>query len=216
MTPNKEDYLKCIHDLSENGRKMTNKEISEKMGVSAPAVSEMLKKMIVEGFIAKDKQLGYALTAAGQLLVSVIYRKHRLLEVFLTNHLAYSPNDIHEEAEILEHTVSDLFIDRLEKLLDFPKFCPHGGTIPQSGQLLEEQYRLRLDQLSEKGTYRLVRYQDNFQLLNYLERYHLELDTIFDFHHYDPFAKTYQITLKDGQEIQMTDIVAHQLFVEPV
>ncbi|WP_019779323.1 metal-dependent transcriptional regulator, partial [Streptococcus sobrinus] len=87
MTPNREDYLKCIYELSQGQRKMTNKEIAQEMRVSAPAVSEMIKKMISEGLITKDKVLGYDLTQKGLLLVSDLYRKHRLIESFLVRDL---------------------------------------------------------------------------------------------------------------------------------
>lgn len=87
--------------------------------------------MIAEGLIVKDKEVGYYLTRKGLLLVSQLYRKHRLIEVFLANHLHYNADEIHQEAEVLEHTVSTIFIDRLEEKLNYPEFCPHGGIIPK-------------------------------------------------------------------------------------
>lgn len=82
MTPNKEDYLKIIYELSERDEKISNKKIAEKMSVSAPAVSEMVKKLLLEDLVLKDKQAGYLLTKKGQILASSLYRKHRLIEVF--------------------------------------------------------------------------------------------------------------------------------------
>ena len=133
MTPNKEDYLKCIYEISTLEEKITNKEIAARMHVSPPAVTEMLKKLSSEGFISKENQKGYLLTELGLQQVSDLYRKHRLIEVFLIKNLGYTPEEIHEEAEVLEHTVSDHFIEQLEKLLDYPLYCPHGGTIPKKG-----------------------------------------------------------------------------------
>ncbi|MBM9832498.1 metal-dependent transcriptional regulator, partial [Enterococcus faecalis] len=117
MTPNKEDYLKCIYELSLSDAKMSNKQIAEAMRVSAPAVTEMMKKLLAENLVAKDKVKGYLLTESGQYLVASLYRKHRLIEVFLVNQLGYNVEQVHGEAEVLEHTVSTLFIERLEKLL---------------------------------------------------------------------------------------------------
>ena len=113
MTPNKEDYLKIIYELGEHGEKISNKRIAAKMSVSAPAVSEMVKKLLQAGLILKDKQTGYLLTKEGMALTSALYRKHRSIEVFLMNHLGYTADEIHEEAEVLEHTVSDIFIMRI-------------------------------------------------------------------------------------------------------
>ena len=87
MTPNKEDYLKCIYEIGTEVDKISNKEIASRMQVSPPAVSEMIKRMISEGLLVKDKTHGYLLTDLGSQLVSDLYRKHRLIEVFLLENL---------------------------------------------------------------------------------------------------------------------------------
>ena len=84
MTPNKEDYLKCIYEIGTEMQKITNKEIATRMQVSPPAVTEMIKRMKNENLILKDKENGYLLTDIGLELVSELYRKHRLIEVFLS------------------------------------------------------------------------------------------------------------------------------------
>ena len=118
MTPNKEDYLKCIYEIGIDLHKITNKEIAARMQVSPPAVNwKWLNGWKSENLILKDKECGYLLTDLGLKLVSELYRKHRLIEVFLVHHLDYTSDQIHEEAEVLEHTVSDLFVERLDKLL---------------------------------------------------------------------------------------------------
>ena len=98
------------------------------MQVSPPAVTEMIKKLISEDLIIKDKAKA-TLTETGTINVAELYRKHRLIEVFLVDHLQYTCDQIHQEAEILEHTVSDHFIDALDRLLNYPQTCPHGGQI---------------------------------------------------------------------------------------
>ena len=107
MTPNKEDYLKCIYEIGTEEGKISNKEIANRMQVSPPAVTEMIKKLISEDLIIKDQVKGYLLTKTGKINVAELYRKHRLIEVFLVDHLQYTCDLIHQEAEILEHTVSD-------------------------------------------------------------------------------------------------------------
>ena len=88
------------------------------MQVSPPAVTEMIKKLISEDLIIKDKVKGYLLTKTGKINVAELYRKHRFsLKSFLVDHLQYTCDQIHQEAEILEHTVSDHFIDALDRLL---------------------------------------------------------------------------------------------------
>lgn len=213
MTPNKEDYLKCIYELGQLDQKITNKMIAEKMTFSAPAISEMLKKLLAEGLIIKDKQAGYLLSQPALQMVASLYRKHRLIEVFLVEQLGYSPEEVHDEAEILEHTVSDHFINRLDQLLGQPKTCPHGGSIPQEGQLLTERYQTRLSQLQETGDYQLVRIHDFYQLLQYLEQHQLSVGDKLSVVAFDHFAQTITIQYK-GRELAIPLAIAQQLFIE--
>ncbi|HEM5091647.1 TPA: metal-dependent transcriptional regulator [Streptococcus suis] len=213
MTPNKEDYLKCIYELGQLDQKITNKLIAEKMAFSAPAVSEMLKKMVAEELISKDTKAGYLLSQTALEMVASLYRKHRLIEVFLVEQLGYSPEQVHEEAEILEHTVSDHFINQLDKLLGYPQTCPHGGSIPKENQLLVERYQTRLSQLTETGNYQLVRIHDFYQLLQYLEQHELAVGDLLTVTDFDHFAQTITIQYKD-KELAVPTAIAQQLFIE--
>lgn len=215
MTPNKEDYLKCIHELGETRTKITNKRIAELMKVSAPAVSEMIKKMIAEDLIVKDKELGYYLIKKGLLLVSELYRKHRLIEVFLANHLHYNADEIHQEAEVLEHTVSTIFIDRLEENLNFPAFCPHGGTIPKKGDFLVEIHHQTLSQIETLGTYKISRTHDEAHLLNYLEEHELAINDVVELIKVDDYAKTHTLAYHSRQLV-IPERIAEQIYVEKV
>ena len=213
MTPNKEDYLKCIYEIGTEVEKISNKEIASRMQVSPPAVTEMIKRMVSEGLLVKDKAHGYLLTDLGSQLVSDLYRKHRLIEVFLLENLDYTTEEVHEEAEVLEHTVSEHFIDKLDHMLGSPKTCPHGGTIPPKGQLLIEAYQDRLSDVSEPGTYRLRRVQDNFELLNFLDQIQLTIGDDILFKGYDDYIGLYQLQIKD-QDIQINHLIAQQLYID--
>ena len=215
MTPNKEDYLKCIYEIGTYLHKITNKEIAARMQVSPPAVTEMIKRMKSENLILKDKERGYQLTEIGLQLVSELYRKHRLIEVFLVHHLDYTSDQIHEEAEVLEHTVSDLFVERLDKLLGFPKTCPHGGTIPAKGELLVEINNLPLADIKESGNYRLTRVHDSFDILNYLHKHELAIGVQLQVKQYDGFSNTFTIMSKD-KDLQVSMEIAKQLYVEKI
>lgn len=213
MTPNKEDYLKCIYEIGTEEGKITNKEIANRMEVSPPAVTEMIKKLISEDLIIKDKDKGYLLTETGTINVAELYRKHRLIEVFLMNHLQYTCDQIHQEAEILEHTVSAHFINALDRLLNYPKTCPHGGQIPKSGQLIEEIYKQTFTQELAPGNYVLRRVQDQIDLLHYLESVGLEIGTSFILEGFDSFTQLYQLNI-DGKEIQLPEAIASNLYIE--
>ncbi|MGT2915566.1 metal-dependent transcriptional regulator [Streptococcus dysgalactiae] len=212
MTPNKEDYLKCIYEIGEQESKISNKMVAEKMQVSAPAVSEMIKKMISQDWIVKEKGKGYLLTVKGQVLVANLYRKHRLIEVFLIHQLGYNAQEVHQEAEVLEHTVSDTFIDRLDETLGFPTFCPHGGTIPRNGQPLVEINHTTLNTITDLGRFRLSRIHDQFDLIQYLESHGLKINTELELTQIDTFAKTYTIQYLD-KELIIPENIAKQLYV---
>ncbi|KHD45715.1 metal-dependent transcriptional regulator [Streptococcus hongkongensis] len=212
MTPNKEDYLKCIYELGQESKKISNKMIAERMQVSAPAVSEMIKKMINQDWIVKDKDRGYFLTEKGLTLIASLYRKHRLIEVFLINHLSYTSQEVHQEAEVLEHTVSDTFIDRLDERLGFPTFCPHGGTIPRKGQALSEMHTKTLNQVTQTGQYQLSRIHDQYHLIHYLETHQLNINTNFKLEQIDNFAKTYTISYQD-KTLMIPENIAKELYV---
>ena len=215
MTPNKEDYLKCIYEIGTDMQKITNKEIAARMQVSPPAVTEMIKRMKSENLILKDKENGYLLTDIGLKLVSELYRKHRLIEVFLVHHLDYTSDQIHEEAEVLEHTVSDLFVERLDKLLGFPKTCPHGGTIPVKGELLVEINNLPLADTKKAGTYLLTRVHDSFDLLKYLEKYAIHIGDQLQVKQFDSFSNSFTLVNK-GEDLQVSIDIAKQLYVEKI
>lgn len=136
-----------------------------------------------------------------------------MIELFLLKNLDYTTEEVHEEAEVLEHTVSDRFIDKLDQMLDTPKICPHGGTIPPKGKLLIEAYQDRLSDVSEPGTYRLRRVQDTFELLNFLEQIQLKIGDDILLKGYDDYTGLFQLQIK-GQEVQINHLIAQQLYIE--
>lgn len=136
LTVSKEDYLKAIWSLSE--RAATEKieagtnDLASILQVSPPAVSRMLKQMEKQSLVAHVPYYGVRLTEKGRKAALKVVRRHRLLELFLTEILKYDSNSVHDEAERLEHHISEEFERRIDELLDFPETCPHGSYIPRS------------------------------------------------------------------------------------
>lgn len=137
VTTSKEDYLKAIWTLSERettGRNhAATKDLARRLQVSPPAVSRMLKQMQEQSLVTHTPYFGVSLTPKGREVALHMVRRHRLIEVFLTRVLNYDPRDVHDEAERLEHHVSDEFESRIDELLGFPSKCPHGSPIPDRG-----------------------------------------------------------------------------------
>lgn len=135
LTVSKEDYLKAIWSLSERGTtekvEAGTNDLASILQVSPPAVSKMLKQMERQSLVAHVPYYGVRLTEKGRAAALKVVRRHRLLELFLTQILKYDSHSVHDEAEKLEHHISDEFERRIDELLNFPKFCPHGSYIPR-------------------------------------------------------------------------------------
>lgn len=212
MTPNKEDYLKCIYELTLQKRKFNNKLIAQVMQVSAPAVTEMLKKLVNDGFIQKDTKFGFQLTLEGLLVVSDLIRKHRLIEVFLLKTLAYEYEQVHDEAEVLEHEVSDYFIDKLDAFLNYPKRCPHGSVIPKKGEIIQETaIPLTAGQVGE--TYCIHRFYNDERLVNYLTSLQIKQGDKITVLQSDDYAQLLTLEIR-GITVPMSFMIAQQILVE--
>lgn len=180
MTPNREDYLKLILELGGDKKKISNKQIVAGLSVSAASVSEMITKLLKEGLVEHTPYQGVQLSSTGLSKASALIRRHRLWEVFLVEHLGYSWNEVHDEAEILEHVTSEVLIDRLEDYLKFPKHCPHGGMIPIKEAFVHEEERLALTEYSVGTRIRIARVLDEKELLDYLVALDLKLGEEFE------------------------------------
>lgn len=126
-----EEYAETIFELDEDGIDVIQARIAERLDVSRPAVSEMIKRMEAEGLIAFEGSR-IQLTEMGMGLASAVVRRHRLAERFLTDVLQLSWTDAHHEAGKWEHVISPVVEDALMRLLDNPVTCPHGNPIPGS------------------------------------------------------------------------------------
>ena len=129
-TPVVEDYLKAIWMLQQIEAPVSTSRIAERLEVSAAAVTAMVKRLAEQNLLRHEPYYGVRLTPAGELASLRIIRRHRVLELFLTEVLGYAWDTVHEEAERLEHAASDELIERLARLLGEPERDPHGSAIP--------------------------------------------------------------------------------------
>jgi len=133
LTPVAQDYLKVIWTAQEWSReKVSTKMLAEKIGVSASTASESIRKLAEQGLVDHAKYGAVTLTESGRQAALAMVRRHRLLETFLVNELGYGWDEVHDEAEVLEHAVSDRLVARIDAKLGFPRRDPHGDPIPAS------------------------------------------------------------------------------------
>jgi len=125
-----EDYLKAIWGLQQIERPVATSRIAERLDLTAAAVTAMIKRLADQKLVRHEPYRGVILTPAGELSALRIIRRHRVLELFLTETLGYEWDRVHDEAERLEHAASDELIERLARLLGEPERDPHGSLIP--------------------------------------------------------------------------------------
>lgn len=130
LTRSVEDYLKAIYHLSSHGEPAGTNDIAHLLALSPPSVSGMIKRLAEQGLLSHAPYRGSELTDEGRRLALRMVRRHRLLEAYLVEFLGYDWDTVHEEAERLEHAVSDTLIERMATALGNPRVDPHGDPIP--------------------------------------------------------------------------------------
>jgi DtxR family Mn-dependent transcriptional regulator len=126
----KEDYLSAIYKYRGKNGEIKANLIAEKLQVSNAAVSDMLKKLSSDGHIKYEPYKGVKLTINGEEYAKKMVRRHRIWEVFLHQIVGLKWDEVHDEAHKLEHSTSDKLLNKMEEMLDFPEFDPHGDPIP--------------------------------------------------------------------------------------
>ena len=138
LTRSVEDYLKVIYNLSLEGRAAATSDIAHRLELSAPSVSGMIKRLSEQGLLEHVPYKGVQLTVEGRRAALRMIRRHRILEVYLVARLGYTWDAVHEEAERLEHAVSDGLVERMAEALGNPEADPHGEPIPTAEGWVEE------------------------------------------------------------------------------
>lgn len=171
LTISIEDYLKSIYELTLAEERASTNQIAERMGVTPASVTGMLKRLATNDppLLEYQKHHGVVLTAEGEKVALEMIRHHRLLELFLHESLGYPWDEVHAEADRLEHVISEAFEERIAQALGDPNHDPHGDPIPTRDLILPQTSWARLDMLRE-GQQAIVQRVDNEtpELLRYL------------------------------------------------
>ena len=133
LTRSQEDYLKSLYLLGGDERPVPTRELAQRLGISSPSVSEMVTRLSAQGLVVHDRYRGQQLTREGRKVALELVRHHRLLEMFLVRVLGYRWDEVHDEAERLEHVISERLEQRIFELLGRPELDPHGHAIPTLG-----------------------------------------------------------------------------------
>ena len=169
-----EEYCECIFELREDDVDVIQARIAERLRVSRPSVSEMIRRMADEGLVAIEGNR-ISLTQRGEGLAMQVVRRHRLAERFLTDILGLSWALAHREAGKWEHVMSTEVEEAMERVLGNPTTCPHGNPIP--GSDYEAPEAVRLNKIGEGSTFTVTRIPEELEftpgMLDYLEKWRL-------------------------------------------
>ena len=181
-----QDYLKVIWTAQEwSPDKVSTKMLAEKIGVSASTASESIRKLADAGLVDHEKYGAVTLTEDGRRAALAMVRRHRLIETFLVCELGYGWDEVHDEAEVLEHAVSDRLIARIDAKLGFPQRDPHGDPIPAPDGQVPTPPARQLWACADGETGTVARISDNDpEMLRYFAQVGISLDARF-FNHLD-------------------------------
>lgn len=213
-----EDYLKAIYNLSgqESDLAAVGK-VAEALGVTAGTATTMMKQLARQGFADYVPRKGVKLNGEGRKAVMRVLRRHRLLELFLVEVIEYDWSEVHQEAEILEHAVSDRLVDRIDEMLGLPARDPHGDPIPDADGVMRRDESKRLDDFG-KGHFKLSRVtRTTPDFLDWLSAAGLQPGIQFEMLGRDSVSDVYRIRVDgQGKELHFGQKVVEHLWVSPV
>jgi DtxR family Mn-dependent transcriptional regulator len=217
-----EEYLETIYNISMEGDVVIGARLAEKFRVSAPTVSETLKRLQGDGYVSMDARRHVSLTSAGVELAETVLRRHRLTERFLVEMLGMQWHEVHEEACRLEHRISGAVEARVATALSQPTTCPHGnpipGYVPSARTYLADQGAIRLRDAPPGVPMRILLVsevvEDEEQLISYLHERGLTPGTTVRLGAVAPDEGTATLRLSD-RAVVVPERVAHALWVVP-
>ncbi|NPV75292.1 MAG: metal-dependent transcriptional regulator [Anaerolineae bacterium] len=220
LTESIQDYLKVIYDLTQEGGGASTTRIADRLSVAPASVTNMLQKLAEREppLVEYRKHYGVELTGEGRLAALRTIRRHRLIEQFLMQLLRYSWDEVHVEAERLEHAISPLFEERLAMLLGEPRFDPHGDPIPDADLALPESCASPLKEIAIGQLVRVCRVRsDDPALLRYLDELGLRPGLLVRVTAYQPVDQTRRVWLVDQEkEVVLGPELGKAVMVEPV
>ena len=164
-----EDYIKAVYALEVEEQRAITKQLAERLGVRMASVTGMVKHLAAEGYVRHTPYHGVQLTERGRRVALEIIRRHRLIELFLSRTLGLSWDELHSDAEALEHVVSDRLIERIYEHLGCPEFDPHGSPIPGKDGSIAPSRGVPLDEITVGRSGRIVEVSDRDpEFLRYL------------------------------------------------
>ena len=214
ISPSIEDYVKTIYHLQQGGEKVTTKAISGEMGISSASVTGMVKKLADMDLLTHTPYKETTLTAHGEKIALQMIRRHRLLESFLKDILGYPLDRVHDEAEKLEHVISEEFVERMDHVLGRPPTDPHGFPIPDpEGKMVKQDLiPLRDVKIGKSAVVLRVSHRDSPRL-HYMEKIGIIPGTVLKILDRKPFEGPILLQIGAKKKEMIGHEIAQQIWV---
>ncbi|MBP1683664.1 MAG: DtxR family transcriptional regulator [Ignavibacteriaceae bacterium] len=213
----KEDYLSVIYKSADDNGEIKANQIAEQLNISAAAVTDMLRKLSQEGYVNYKRYKGTKLTKSGEEYARSMVRRHRIWELFLHQVVGLPWDKVHDEAHNLEHSASDELINRMEEMLDYPEYDPHGDPIPdKNGKLPEGNSGIPLSTVDPGKKVKVNRVHDfDSSFLQYVSKIGIELNKEVIVVEAMEFDHSLLVEI-DNKETSISSKVAANIFVTEV
>ena len=206
------DYLKAIWEGGESGAAST-KDVADRLSISSASVTNMFVRLQEMGFVEYERYRGVSLTERGREEALRLVRRHRLIETFLLEHLGYSWDEVHEEAERLEHAVSDEFTERLAEFLGHPDHDPHGDPIPAADGTFKPDYSFPLGEAAAGQLVLISKVSDEASMLDYLGEHGLVPGRLLKVKEVRGLDGVVTVEDEDGETHALGESLARSVFV---
>jgi DtxR family Mn-dependent transcriptional regulator len=210
-----ENFLKAVYALQQSEERVSTNALADSLAISAPSVTDMARRMADAGFVDYEKYRGVRLTQPGEDIALRVIRRHRLIELYLVKELGYELQEVHTEAEALEHAVSDRFIEAIARKLGNPELDPHGDPIPAADGTMIRRDLLPLSMLPLHTSAMVSRIKsDNAEMLQHILDRGFQLEASIEVTNRDPFNGPLTV-LVNGQPRVVGYNVAECILVAP-
>ena len=209
-----ENYLKAIFHLMNTENTVTINELSKFLNVKMPSVNNMMKKFAEKGWVIYESYKPLKITDSGKKQAALVVRKHRLTEMFLVEKMNFGWENVHEIAEQLEHIHSETFFDKMDELLNYPKYDPHGEPIPdKEGNIIAQDLKkLSSCEIGEQAIFTAVTITDD-DFLSFLNEKKLVLGKKIKVLNIEKFDKSMLIKVQE-EEIILSKMVCDKILVK--
>ena len=213
---NEENYLKAIFHLIEKDDTFTVNELSKMLNIKMPSVNSMMKKFSQKNWVIYESYKPIKITALGKKEATHVVRKHRLTEMFLVEKMGFGWEVVHEIAEQLEHIHSEIFFDKMDELLNYPKVDPHGEPIPDKQGNIIQQNLTKLSECKAGNSAILSAVIDSSdEFLTYLNHRNLSLNSELKILEVEKFDQSMKIEF-DGKTETLSKMVCDKILVQKI